>query len=78
MEDFRIKEILYQKGWKSKELAEKLGKSLQYISRIHRSDAGISIPRFQEIAETIPLLFPDFTVEPGSLVCPCFRENTKD
>lgn len=78
MEVFRIKEILDQKGWKSKDLAEKLGTSPQYISRIHRGDASISIPRLQEIADilgvTIPELFSDYkatvTVEPGTLVCP--------
>ena len=78
MEVFRIKEILDQKGWKSKDLAEKLGTSPQYISRIHRGDASISIPRLQEIANilgvTIPELFSDYkttvTVEPGTLVCP--------
>lgn len=78
MEVFRIKEILDQKGWKSKDLAEKLGTSPQYISRIHRGDASISIPRLQEIAVilgvTIPELFSDYkatvTVEPGTLVCP--------
>ena len=78
MEVFRIKEILDQKGWKSKDLSEKLGTSPQYISRIHRGDASISIPRLQEIANilgvTIPELFSDYkatvTVEPGTLVCP--------
>lgn len=78
MEVFRIKEILDQKGWKSKDLADKLGTSPQYVSGIIRGDFSISIPRLQEIADilgvSIPELFSDYkatvTVEPGTLVCP--------
>ena len=78
MEVFRIKEILDQKGWKAKELADKLGTTPQYVSGIIRGEASISIPRLQEIADilgvTIPELFSDYkstiTVEPGTLVCP--------
>ena len=50
----------------------------QYISRIHRGDASISIPRLLEIAYilgvSIPELFSDYKsmviVGPGTLVCP--------
>lgn len=78
MEVFRIKEILDQKGWKAKELADKLGTTPQYVSGIIRGEASISIPRLQEIADilgvTIPELFSDYkstvTVYPGTLVCP--------
>ena len=78
MEVFRIKEILDQKGWKAKELADKLGTTPQYVSGIIRGEASISIPRLQEIADilgvTIPELFSDYkatvTVEPGIFVCP--------
>lgn len=78
MEVFRIKEILDQKGWKAKELADKLGTTPQYVSGIIRGEASISFPRLQEIADilgvTIPELFSDYkatvTVEPGMLICP--------
>lgn len=78
MEIFRIKEILEQKGWKGKDLADKLGTSPQYVYGIIRGESSISIPRLQEIANilgvSISELFSDYKssvlVEPGTIVCP--------
>ena len=78
MEDFRIREILDQKGMKAKDLADKLGTSQQYVSRILRGETSVSITRLKEIAEILGVslleLFSDYkssvAVESGSLVCP--------
>lgn len=78
MEDFRIREILDQKGMKAKDLADKLGTSQQYVSRILRGETSVSITRLKEIADILGVslleLFSDYkssvTVEPGILICP--------
>ena len=78
MEDFRIREILDQKGMKAKDLADKLGTSQQYVSRILRGETSVSITRLKEIADILGVslleLFSDYkssvAVEPGTLVCP--------
>ena len=78
MEVFRIKEILEQKGWKGKDLAERLGTSPQYVYGIIRGESSISIPRLKEIADilgvSISELFSDYkaaaSIEPGTQVCP--------
>ena len=78
MEDFRIREILDQKGLKAKDLADKLGTSQQYVSRILRGETSVSITRLKEIADILGVslleLFSDYkatvTVEPGTFVCP--------
>lgn len=78
MEDFRIREILDQKGMKAKDLADKLGTSQQYVSRILRGETSVSITRLKEIADILGVslleLFSDYkntvTVEPSTLVCP--------
>ena len=47
----RIKEILKEKGISQIELAEKMGKSKQYISNILTGGKGMSIATLVEIAE---------------------------
>ena len=78
MEDFRIRELLDQKGMKAKDIADKLGTSQQYVSRILRGETSVSITRLKEIADILGVslleLFSDYkttvTVEPGTFVCP--------
>lgn len=53
----RIKEILSEKGMTSKELAEKMGKSRQYISNIITGGKGMSITTLSEIARVLDVEF---------------------
>jgi transcriptional regulator with XRE-family HTH domain len=55
----RIKEILNEKGMTSKELAEKMGKSKQYISNILTGGKGMSIATLVEIAKILDIEFRD-------------------
>ena len=78
MENFKISEILDQKGMKAKNLADKIGTSQQYVSRILRGETSVSITRLKEIAEILEVsllkLFSDYkpsvSIEPGTRVTP--------
>ena len=53
----RIKEILKEKGISQIELAEKMGKSKQYISNILTGGKGMSIATLVEIAKILDVEF---------------------
>ena len=71
---YRIKEILDQKGLKSKDLAEKMGVTPQYISGIIREQDGASVSMLSNIAKNleVPLasLFDDYVTNDNSVICP--------
>lgn len=55
----RVKDILNEKGMTSKELAEKMGKSKQYISNIITGGKGMSIATLADIAKILDVEFRD-------------------
>lgn len=61
----RIKEILKEKGISQIELAEKMGKSKQYISNIVTGGKGMSIATLVEIAKIWMLNFAICSPLPG-------------
>ena len=61
----RIKEILKEKGISQIELAEKMGKSKQYISNILTGGKGMSIATLVEIAKILDVEFRDLFALPG-------------
>ena len=76
---YRIKEILDQKGLKSKDLAEKMGVTPQYISGIIREQGSASVTALSNIAKAlnVPLaaLFDDYLHEDDTFLCPhCGRK----
>lgn len=50
---YRIKEVMIEKGIKSKDLAEKLGKTKQYISNVVNGSANVSMQMLSEIANAL-------------------------
>lgn len=62
----RIKEILIEKGMTSKELAEKMGKSKQYISNILTGGKGMSIATLADIAKILDVEFRDLFAVTGN------------
>lgn len=62
----RIKEILKEKGISQIELAEKMGKSKQYISNILTSGKGMSIATLVEIAKILDVEFRDLFAITGN------------
>lgn len=47
---YRIKEVMVEKGIKSKDLAERLGKTKQYISNVVNETTNVSMQMLSEIA----------------------------
>jgi transcriptional regulator with XRE-family HTH domain len=62
----RIKEILKEKGISQIELAEKMGKSKQYISNILSGGKGMSIATLVEIAKILDVEFRDLFAITGN------------
>lgn len=62
----RIKEILKEKGISQIELAEKMGKSKQYISNILAGGKGMSIATLVEIAKILDVEFRDLFAITGN------------
>lgn len=62
----RIKEILKEKGISQIELAEKMGKSKQYISNILSCGKGMSIATLVEIAKILDVEFRDLFAITGN------------
>lgn len=62
----RIKEILKEKGISQIELAEKMGKSKQYISNILTGSKGMSIATLVEIAKILDVEFRDLFAITGN------------
>lgn len=62
----RIKEILKEKGISQIELAEKMGKSKQYISSILTGGKGMSIATLVEIAKILDVEFRDLFAITGN------------
>lgn len=62
----RIKEILKEKGISQIELAEKMGKSKQYISNIFTGGKGMSIATLVEIAKILDVEFRDLFAITGN------------
>lgn len=50
---YRIKEILIEKGLRSKDLADRLGKSKQYISNVINETGNVSITMLSDIAKAL-------------------------
>ena len=71
---YRIREILKQKGMTSKELAEKMGVTPQYISGIIRETGSASVDVLANIAKilNVPVssLFEDYVSNENSITCP--------
>ena len=71
---YRIREILNQKGMTSKELAEKMDVTPQYISGIVRGTGSASVEVLSNIAKAlnVPLasLFSDYVPDENVIVCP--------
>ncbi len=71
---YRIREILNQKGMTSKELAEKMGVTPQYISGIVRETGSASVEVLSNIAKilNVPIssLFEDYVQNDNTIVCP--------
>lgn len=62
----RIKEILKEKGISQIELAEKMGKSKQYINNILTGGKGMSIATLVEIAKILDVEFRDLFAITGN------------
>lgn len=71
---YRIREILKQKGMTSKELAEKMGVTPQYISGIIRETGSASVDVLANIAKilNVPVssLFEDYVSNENTITCP--------
>jgi transcriptional regulator with XRE-family HTH domain len=71
---YRIREILNQKGMTSKELAEKMGVTPQYISGIIRETGSASVEVLANIANilNVPVssLFEDYVSDKNTIKCP--------
>lgn len=72
---YRIKEILNQKGMTSKELAEKMGVTPQYVSGIIRETGSASVEVLANIARilNVPVssLFEDYVSDDSNTItCP--------
>ncbi len=50
---YRIKEVMIEKGIKSKDLAERLGKTKQYISNVTNGSANVSMQMLSDIATAL-------------------------
>lgn len=81
MAQLRIKDILAEKGLTAKSLAERMGKSPQYISNIINGGKGASVNTLQEIAEALQVpvssLFADFAPATTSQTFVCPKCGTK-
>ena len=53
MAQFRIKDILKEKGLTQKELAERMGKAPQYINNVVNGGRDASINTLEKIAESL-------------------------
>lgn len=65
---YRIKEVLQEKGWKSKDLAEALGKSKQQISNILTGNGNVSMTMLNEIANVLGVPVWQLLVSPREIV----------
>lgn len=61
---YRIKEVLQEKGMKSKDLAESLGKSKQQISNILNGSGNVSMSMLSEIANALKVPVWQLLVSP--------------
>lgn len=65
---YRIKEVLLEKGLKSKDLADMLGKSKQQISNIVNGNGSISMTMLNEVAEALNVPVWQLLVSPKEVV----------
>lgn len=65
---YRIKEVLQEKGLKSKDLAEALGKSKQQVSNIITGNGNVSMTMLNEIANVLNVPVWQLLVSPKEVI----------
>lgn len=65
MVTLRIKELLYERGLTSKELANRLGKAPQYISNVINGGKGASLSSLGEIADVLQVNIGELFANPN-------------
>ncbi len=73
MYQIRLKEIMKAKGIRQKELAERLGVTVQYVNGIASGRLGVSISRLYDITRALGVSITDVLKEDSAqatIICP--------